>query len=259
MEYFVISDTGLQRSNNEDFALTKIYHPNIGLFVVADGMGGGEAGEIASRTAADCVQEYFSKREEQLIAAYRNQQYDEIREMLRASFAFANETIFEQTQRFEDRLYMGSTLVGLLLLKERLMICSVGDSRAYMLHRNGLRQITKDHSYVQELLDKGVINKEDPAFRLQKNLITRAIGIDHIVETDFFELEWDADDQVLLCTDGLTNMVDDEEIERVLISYGTVREAMEYLMKIALENGGRDNITLIGIKNTSHDSERNEI
>ena len=143
---------------------------------------------------------------------------------------------------------MGTTLVGGIITRRKAFLVNVGDSRAYHLSRAGIEQISRDHSYVQELVNMGAITREEAATHQKKNIITRALGVDRSVECDYFECPLKAGDGILLCSDGLSNMVTDKEMYECFLNNGSPEEVCTKLMALALDRGARDNVTVVLVK-----------
>lgn len=239
MEYFGITDKGRVRPTNQDIYRLEVRPEKESAFVlVCDGMGGANAGNVASRFAADS---FLADAAGALDSAP-----DEImrhKTMLHA-LEKANDTVFGLAGRQPEFRGMGTTLVGAFVQGREASILNVGDSRAYLFDGETLRQVSEDHSYVEEMLRLGRISAEDARTHPQKNLITRAVGVDATVDGDLFEVELRDTDILLLCSDGLTGMVEDEKIAEVLAKAGTLEDKGRELLTLALEGGGRDNITV---------------
>ncbi len=238
MKTFAITDVGQKRSINQDSVYTSELPvgnlPN--LFMVADGMGGHQAGDVASRSTI-----------EQIVAHISSDPEHNPVKILRSAIEKANEKLLHMAQSDEGLLGMGTTLVAASIVDDCLYVANVGDSRLYLIN-NGITQVTKDHSLVEEMVRSGAIERSEARFHPKKNIITRAIGVKEQVMIDFFDEKLDPGDTVLLCSDGLTNMVDDEEI-RILISQQTdVAGKAETLIDAANQNGGKDNITVVVIE-----------
>ena len=224
MEYFGITDKGRVRPTNQDIYRLEVRPEKESAFVlVCDGMGGANAGNVASRFAADS----FLRHKTMLHALEK-----------------ANDTVFGLAGRQPEFRGMGTTLVGAFVQGREASILNVGDSRAYLFDGETLRQVSEDHSYVEEMRRLGRISAEDARTHPQKNLITRAVGVDATVDGDLFEVELRDTDILLLCSDGLTGMVEDEKIAEVLAKAGTLEDKGRELLTLALEGGGRDNITV---------------
>lgn len=239
MEYFGITDKGRVRPTNQDIYRLEVRPEKESAFVlVCDGMGGANAGNVASRFAADS---FLADAAGALDSAP-----DEImrhKTMLHA-LEKANDTVFGLAGRQPEFRGMGTTLVGAFVQGREASILNVGDSRAYLFDGETLRQVSEDHSYVEEMRRLGRISAEDARTHPQKNLITRAVGVDATVDGDLFEVELRDMDILLLCSDGLTGMVEDEKIAEVLAKVGTLEDKGRELLTLALEGGGRDNITV---------------
>lgn len=239
MKIYSMTDAGRRRDMNQDYvygsdiAVGKL--PN--LFVVADGMGGHKAGDYASRVAVEVMTEYIKNEESGLpILALRKGIEEANRIILRASLIDI------------DKEGMGTTIVAAVLDEDKLIAANIGDSRLYIVNETGIRQVTVDHSYVEEMIRRGRIAREDARKHPDKNMITRAVGVFPDVEVDFFETKVVPGDTILLCTDGLTNMVEDEEIKRIILGQRDIVEKTESLVEAANRNGGTDNITVLLIE-----------
>jgi len=225
------------RTSNEDCFVA---NPGTGLFLVADGMGGHAAGEIASRLAAATMDD---------MVAAKGSAVEAPAEILRLATMAANFRVIEAQRKDRALAGMGSTLTALLVRGTRYSIAHVGDSRAYRLRDGTLQQLTRDHSLVWHLYENGVLDKSDLARHPQKNLITRSIGSHPQVDIDIEEGEGRAGDLYLLCSDGLTDGVSDEGIRGLLIAaQKTPQEMADNLVNAANEAGGPDNITVVVVK-----------
>jgi len=231
------SNQGRVRTSNED---SFVENPAAGLFLVADGMGGHAAGEIASRLAADTVNSWVTAR---------GAGCEEPAEMLRSAAVEANNRVIE-AQRHDRALNgMGSTLTALLFLGQSYFIAHIGDSRAYRLRDGVLEQLTRDHSLVWHLYESGVLGKAELSRHPQKNLITRSIGSNPQVDIDIESGEGRAGDVYLLCSDGLTDGVPDEGIRETLFcAQKTPQEMADSLVDAANRAGGPDNITVVIVR-----------
>ena len=217
---------GLVRLLNEDtvFADTPLYG-------VADGMGGHNAGEVASRLAADRMMERLHGKEPS-------------QELLKAALIDVNRAVFSEQVSHQEYSGMGTTLTVLWEGETNVYLGHIGDSRAYLLRDGSLSQVTRDHSLVQEMVSQGLITREEALVHPYRNVITRAVGTDPYVESDCLTLEKSKGDIWLLCSDGLSNFVSDEVIERTLKEQA-LDPAADTLLQTALQNGGRDNISLL--------------
>lgn len=232
---FSVTDIGKKRKLNQDFVYvseTTVGNlPNV--FVVADGMGGHNAGDYASKcTVETMVREIRGCFEKNPVR------------ILGKAIRIANDQIRKKA-REDDSLYgMGSTVVAATCLGHYLQVANVGDSRLYIINEE-IRQITRDHSLVEEMIRMGGLDREAARNHPDKNIITRAIGALDTVEIDFFHEELKPGDIVLMCSDGLTNMLEDEEIDRILKEYASLEERAVKLVEAANLNGGKDNIAVI--------------
>ncbi|MCH5259670.1 MAG: Stp1/IreP family PP2C-type Ser/Thr phosphatase [Lachnospiraceae bacterium] len=235
---YAITDIGQKRQLNQDFIYlseTPIGNlPNV--FIVADGMGGHNAGDYASRYAVETVVEEVGTSFEKNPV-----------KILGSAIEKANTLIRQRAKDDEAYSGMGTTMVAATCLGRYLEVANVGDSRLYVIN-DKIEQITQDHSLVEEMVRMGGIDKESARNHPDKNIITRAIGARDYIETDFFNVELQAGDMVLLCSDGLTNMLEDEEIRRILTAEGSLQDRVEKLVEAANHNGGKDNISVIVIE-----------
>ncbi len=235
MKAFGITDIGRDRSMNQDFVFaseTSVGNlPN--LFVVADGMGGHQAGDLASRYTVEILLESIQKSEEK----------NPIK-IIRTAVEEANERVLEKARGNVELMGMGTTLVVATVCGHYLYVANVGDSRLYLI-RDEIQQITKDHSLVEEMVRRGRLNKEEAKNHPGRHVITRAVGAEREVAIDFFDKRLKKGDQILLCSDGLSNMLEDEEIRDIVKSGGDVEERAKKLITAANQNGGKDNITVV--------------
>ena len=245
MEVGFKTDKGKQRSNNEDACYVM---PQNRIFIVADGVGGSNSGEIASRTAVNGIRKYVEDHPlSKTASAHRIKKYfnDCLKEV--------NFAILDSSQRFEENRGMATTVVIAYIVRDRMYVMNVGDSRAYIFRKGKLTQITEDHTYVNSLVKAGIITKEEAVFHENKNMITRAVGADHKIEPDFFTTKLREDDIILMCTDGLYGEVKQAEMIQKLSAGKTMGDTCYDLIDAANTNGGNDNITLICLKITEDD------
>ncbi len=238
LKTFSITDIGVRRNINQDFVFSSEKPvgrlPN--LFIVADGMGGHKAGDFASRQATQTIVECLqNSTQENTVAA------------IRSAIEQANETVIAKAAESESFEGMGTTVVLATIFDNTMYVANVGDSRLY-LERDELKQITKDHSLVEEMVRMGGIDQEAARYHPKKNVITRAVGGSDEIQIDFFEIQLAPGDVILMCSDGLTNMVEDSEISLILRKQRDVVEMAETLVRTANENGGTDNVSVIIIK-----------
>ena len=238
MKAYSITDTGAMREMNQDFCFASDTPvgslPN--MYIVADGMGGHKAGDYASR--------YTTQR---MVASVSRSEEKEPISVMKEAIEKANTLLLEEAREDVDKMGMGTTLVTATIIDNKLYVANVGDSRLYIVN-DELRQITRDHSYVEEMIRLGKVDKSQARLHPDKNIITRAIGATEEVEADFFEVELNENDRIRLCTDGLTNMVEDSVIFDVLCSAEDAQAACELLVDMANKNGGKDNITVMMIE-----------
>lgn len=235
MKTFSKVDIGNKRNTNQDFVFVSDKPlgnlPN--LLVVADGMGGHNAGDFASRFVVETLVEDISKSTE-----------DGPEAIITKAIQSANHKLIEVARQDMSMKGMGTTLVVATVIERTLYFANIGDSRLYLLNE-GIRQLSRDHSFVQEMVRLGGINAEEAKHHPDKNIITRAIGAKEKVEIDFFEFRLRKGDIILMCTDGLSNMVEDDDIFRIVKSSRDIVEAVERLVNRANDNGGSDNIGVI--------------
>ncbi len=231
------TDVGVIRSGNED---TYLMAADRGLFVVADGMGGHAAGEVASEMAARLIAERF--------APVKGMSDDELMGQMVGAIRASNAAIYERTLQEPDKRGMGTTATALALLPQRYLIGHVGDSRAYILRGGVLTQLTKDHSYVQEQVDAGRLTPEEARVHPYANVITRCVGSNGDVVPDLYIGNLDPDDLLLLASDGLTGMIEDDEMRAILLEELPLEATVDRLIAEANRRGGLDNITVILVK-----------
>ncbi|GAB4331681.1 MAG: hypothetical protein Kow0099_03090 [Candidatus Abyssubacteria bacterium] len=247
--YVAQTDVGLKRSDNEDSYLVD---ENNLIFIVADGMGGHAAGNLASRVAVEGICDFMRRfrglASEQLPYG-ANPEWSHIANSLANAVSAANDEIRQLAGKSEQWAGMGTTVVCAMLNGRLVTIANVGDSRAYLFRQSGFRQITQDHSWVNEQVQKNLITIEDARVHPWRNVITRALGSRESVEVDIFEERVKAGDQILLCTDGLSGMLDDITMFEILTDFDSTQEQKsERLIEEAKRAGGSDNITLILIR-----------
>ena len=239
MQAWGVSDPGMVRDNNQDnFAIIKLDEESL-LAVVCDGMGGARSGDIASRMAVDVFSEEMGH------CWKKNMKAPKIEKALLSAVALANQAVYEQSCSGEEYNGMGTTLVAAVIHDEQVHIVNVGDSRAYLINEDGIRGVTTDHSFVQMMVQRGELTLEEAKTHPGKNLITRAVGTEAEVQGDIFHLEWNEGDNILLCTDGLSNVMADQEI-LFEIAHGVKKEdCCQRLLEIAKKRGAPDNVTAV--------------
>ena len=238
MRIFAKTDIGRERKINEDFYYISEPEDKIKLFILADGMGGYNAGEVASKMAVETVKEYIYKHFEKSKVSK-----EKIEELISDSIEYANSTIYKKAQSKKELNGMGTTLDVCLIYNNKIYIGHIGDSRVYRIRKEFMRRITRDHSYVQTLIEDGKISKEEAYHHPKKNMLTKALGCMEKVEPDVYTKTFIKDDIILMTSDGLTNMIKEEEIYNIIKQ--DKANATENLVKQANENGGYDNITVV--------------
>lgn len=242
MKIFGQTDKGKVRSSNQDAFITGSFNDGAVFAVVCDGMGGANGGNIASRLAVD----YLSAS---LKAGYReNMSENSLRNLLESSIYAANVRVFDKSRESKELHGMGTTVVAVIVINNTTYIAHAGDSRAYILSNGTLNQITRDHSIVQSMIENGKISPEEARVHPRKNVITRALGVEENILPEFTVCDFGANDTLLICTDGLTNYVDSNDVLQVLSDI-SLEDPTVKLVEIANNNGGGDNITAVVIKN----------
>ena len=245
LEVVALTDVGQRRDHNEDSIASDV---SIGLVVLADGMGGYNAGEVASEIAALTLMSELREKIPKIEPGIINPAEGLLNEslLLRAAVAEANASIYNVSQTQPQCAGMGTTLVAAIFTGDQVCVGHIGDSRMYRLRDEVLEQVTEDHSLLNEQLRSGLITPEQAKFSNNKNLVTRALGVDSAVELELREYEVSPGDIYLLCSDGLSDLVDDEEIQLTLNSLSSNLElAAQQLVQMANDNGGKDNISVI--------------
>ncbi len=232
MNTYSLTDQGKVRSKNQDY-FANYFHSQFALYLVADGMGGHRAGEVASRIAVEETRNYVIEHKAD----------GDYGALLVDALHYANRCIYDASSANPDYEQMGTTIVAVLQSGGRCWVAHVGDSRVYLMREGTLRRLTQDHSLVQNLVEQGLLSPEDARTHPERSAVTRAMGVFPDVEVDCSELPLREGDRVLLCTDGVTNMVEESEIEEILVQKPVSREACEALLERANEHGGLDNVT----------------
>lgn len=235
MKTYSITDIGKRRSMNQDFVYAS--DQPVGnlknLLIVADGMGGHNAGDLASRYTVESMVDYIEKAEENRPVP-----------LLSQAIHHANELVLEKSRTDKSLEGMGTTVVAATMQGGYLYVANVGDSRLYLIDQE-IEQITRDHSLVEEMIRVGELQRKDAKSHPDRNVITRAIGVRVPVKVDFFDLKLEEGDKILLCSDGLTNMLEDQEILQIVRKCGSLKEAAQRLVTEANRNGGKDNISVV--------------
>lgn len=247
MRVYSVTDVGQLRTTNQDYVFAS---PNpVGnlpnLFVVADGMGGHNAGDYASSHAVQTMVDEIRQ----------DADYNPVK-VIRHAIESANTEIINQAENDEKRKGMGTTMVVATIVGNYAYVANVGDSRLYMINEK-IQQITKDHSWVQELVRRGEINAEEARNRRDKNVITRALGAEKTVDIDFFDLRLNPGCTILMCSDGLSNMVEDSRIEEIILEPDKCPEEKgQALIEEANRNGGKDNIAIVLVEPFTNEVEK---
>ena len=242
MEAWGLTDVGNVRSQNQDaFRIVELGKDAL-LAVVCDGMGGAKSGNVASRLAS----EVFSEEVKRSFSADLTP--DEAEQMLRAAAKLANISVFEQSQLSEDYAGMGTTLVAALTYPRATLVLNIGDSRAYLINADGVQCITRDHSVVEMMVQRGELTPEQAKTHPSKNLITRAVGTEETVFSDVFRVETEPEDCILLCSDGLSNQMADQEILFEVVHGARRDDCCRRLLEITKNRGAPDNVTSVLIE-----------
>ncbi|NDO19831.1 Stp1/IreP family PP2C-type Ser/Thr phosphatase [Lachnospiraceae bacterium MD329] len=248
MRFGAITDIGMRRKINEDSYC--IHNEEIFPYaVVADGMGGHQAGEIASRMAVDMIEDYLNKNLNEAL------DYVEAGETIRQSFISANSIIYNYAKNHYKVMGMGTTATLAMIYQNKIITANVGDSRAYKVSNTDIQQLTRDHSYVQELVMRGEISPEMAKHHPKKNYITRAMGAEDTVKVDISIKPYNGE-TLVLCSDGLTNFVDDEEILSHVKRKKALQKSAEDLTALANSRGGSDNITIVAFGKGENNNEQ---
>lgn len=235
MKTYSITDIGKRRSANQDFvyASDRPVGNLANLLIVADGMGGHNAGDLASRYTVESMVEYIEHSSEKRPIP-----------LISSAIHHANELVIEKARSDKGLEGMGTTVVAATEKDGYLYVANVGDSRLYLIDQE-IEQITRDHSLVEEMIRVGELQRKDARSHPDRNVITRAIGVRTPVRIDFFDIKLEEGDKILLCSDGLTNMVEDEEILHIVKKCSSPKEAAQRLITEANKNGGKDNISVV--------------
>lgn len=239
MQYWGLTDPGMVRKQNQDaYHIVRLDKASV-LAIVCDGMGGAKSGNVASSLAVDVFVQEVQRR------WVPGTDWDKADQILRSAVKLANFTVYDQAKQFVEFDGMGTTLVAALIRGQKVTVVNVGDSRAYGITEGGIRQLTKDHSLVQLMVDRGEIRPEMAKSYPGKNLITRAIGTEPVVLCDMFRQEFQRGDFLLLCSDGLSNMMDDQEILFEVVHGVNKSRCCQRLLDITKTRGAPDNVTSI--------------
>lgn len=238
-----ITDQGQVRSSNEDAGAIILNDHGQTLAIVADGMGGHKAGEVASQLAVQIAEEHWQAAQHFVTPVEAENWLKDVVETM-------NRTIYEEAKDNEDLQGMGTTVVLTISAFEFITVAHVGDSRCYLINEEKMEQITQDHSLVNELIRTGQISEDDAEQHPRKNVLIRAIGTEEKVDIDIQTLIWEVNDMILLCSDGLTNKLTNKEIEQYVREQESLQDIGGKLIEIANTRGGEDNITIAVVRNT---------
>lgn len=241
MEGYFLTDRGKIRAHNEDSGGLFYNTDNQLIAIIADGMGGHQAGDVASQLATKLMKQKWQ-------TAARVNAPDEAETWLSATISEVNQSIYEHSLQNKECEGMGTTIVAAICTDEFLTIAHVGDSRGYLYNENGFNQVTEDHSLVNELLRSGQISEQDAEWHPRKNIILKAIGTEETVLEDILTVVWETGNKLLLCSDGLSDKLNEQEIATYLSSTEDLKETGLEMISLANERGGEDNITLILIQ-----------
>lgn len=239
MQCWAITDPGCVRAQNQDTFQIENLDRNTVLCIVCDGMGGAKSGNVASGLATEVFVDEIRR------TWTADMKQAEIDQMLQAAVKLANFTVNDQGQQFEEFSGMGTTLVAVLVKDREVTVANVGDSRAYHINSGGIRKITIDHSLVEMMVLRGELTAEEARNYPGKNYITRAIGTEPIVECDLFHLDAERGDCLLLCSDGLSNVIDEQEVLFEVVHGDRKEQCCQQLLDIAKNRGAPDNVTCV--------------
>lgn len=242
MKYWGVTDPGCVRLQNQDTYQWEVLNKNTLLCAVCDGMGGAKSGNVASTLAVDV----FVQEVKRTWKADMNQ--EELDQMLQGAVKLANFTVYDQSKQFDEFSGMGTTLVAVLVHGKSATVVNVGDSRCYSVHTEGVKLLTTDHSVVQLMIQRGELTPEQARSFPGKNLITRAIGTETVVTADIFHKKLEHGECLLLCTDGLSNLVDELEMQFEIVHDADIQSGCQRLLDIAKKRGAPDNVTCVLIQ-----------
>lgn len=244
-----ISDVGLQREGNEDsFSVQS----SLGLYIVADGMGGHLAGEVASRVAVEIIGKSFRKLSQDdtpddELYGYPDASLSKVGNYIKSSISLANRVIYEMATEYEQYNGMGTTIVTLLVTPNLIVSANVGDSRIYMVRDGRIERMSKDHTIVSEHVEMGVMTEEEAAKSPLRHILTRNLGSAESVEAEVFEIVPSGRDRFILCSDGLTDLTKDKEILEIALGEDEPEQLSRKLVDLALQRGGHDNTTVVSV------------
>ena len=238
MQVWGVTDRGAVRQQNQDAYAARVLEDGRAIALVCDGMGGARAGNVASTMAVELFMEEFLKPD----------QKDPVEEQMSHAASVANQAVFQRSSADPECAGMGTTMVAVLAGAEEAVILNEGDSRCYHINGEGIVLVTRDHSLVEDLVERGELTREQARTHPHRNLITRALGAEPVLMADCFRQPLAPGDCLLLCSDGLTDMLLDEEIARILSEGNRPEKQAEALVRAALSGGGRDNITVVVVQ-----------
>ena len=242
MQSWGLTDPGCVRAQNQDAYQIEQLDRNTLLCVLCDGMGGAKSGNIASSLAVDVFVQEIKR------TYHGSMDKEKVNQMLRSAVKLANFTVYDQAAQFEEFSGMGTTLAAVLVRGKEATVVNVGDSRVYAVDKNGIYQLTRDHSLVQMMVERGDLSPEMARSYPGKNFITRAVGTETVAECDLFHHKLERGDCLLLCSDGLSNMMDDQEILFEVVHGVNKEQCCQRLLEIAKNRGAPDNVTSILIQ-----------
>ena len=236
-----ITDKGVVRTQNQDFYYLKPYGEDLTVAIVCDGMGGAKAGNVASTLAVSTAASFLEEiSEDELVRSPK--------ESLTQAATLANESVFQKAGVESECRGMGTTMVAAIVSGQKATILNIGDSRCYQIGEEGIRKVTRDHSVVEDLVHRGEITPEEARLHPQKNLITRALGAESKARSDLYEIELKQGEFLLLCTDGLSNTLTDQELLYEVLYGGTAETYCQRMLDISLSRGAPDNVTAVLIQ-----------
>lgn len=237
MKCYYKTDIGLVRSENQDRVWAETLGEDAVAVIVCDGMGGENAGSVASQMTVDFMADRLRK------GFRENLSRNYIRNLLITSVTAANSLVYDKATKEPDKAGMGTTCVGGIIYGSRAYLINVGDSRAYYLYGDAMQQLTKDHTYVRKLIDRGEITEEESKTHPDRNKITRAVGAERSITPDYFEIDLEEESMLLFCSDGLHSYGEDTEIAEITVT-NPIGKVCDLLIDYALGNGGRDNVSV---------------
>ena len=243
MEYFGKTDIGkVRKENQDDFAIREDSERRLVAAVVCDGMGGAKAGGLASNLGTKTFMDYLERH--LFGSTLKRPSYSKI---ISTACAESNGIVYQYSCFDADYNGMGTTLVGALIRKDQAFIVNVGDSRAYLISKKSIQQITQDHSLVAEMVRRGEITEEQAKNHPRKNIITNALGIEGEIQSDVFHIKLHKGDLLFLCSDGITNIISDDELLNYSQIYDSAEEFVNHLIQVALDRGAPDNTTAVAV------------